>query len=175
LDEQLWEVKAAQVWQVQEGAWSQRTYGLVWARNPATGEEKYFLSNAPVVVAVATLLRVAFCRWHVEHGFRVVKSEIGFSHYEGRNYRGLMRHQTLCLLMLSFVAEPTERLRGEKWGGDVGAGVQRLEPAVPGVAGGSTRHQPPPSSSGDPRLSPTAEWCGPPVASEASPPAQKAA
>jgi SRSO17 transposase len=175
LDEQVWEVKAAQVWQVQDEKWSGRTYWLVWARNPATGEEKYFLSNAPVVVAVATLLRVAFCRWHVEHGFRVVKSELGFSHYEGRNYRGLMRHQTLCLLMLSFVAEHTERLRGEKWRGDTGAGVQRLEPAVPGVAGGSTRHEPPPSSSGDHRLSPAAEPCGPTVASEASPPAKKAA
>ena len=48
------------------------------------------------------------------------KSELGFTHYEGRNYTGLMRHQTLCLLMLTFVAEHTERLRGEKSGGDDG-------------------------------------------------------
>ena len=42
--------------------------------------------------------------WNIEHTFRVGKSELGFTHYEGRNYTGLMRHQTLCLLMLTFVA-----------------------------------------------------------------------
>ena len=89
----------------------------------ATGEEKYFLSNAPVTAKLQTLVRVAFRRWNVEHCFRVSKSELGFSHYEGRNYTGLMRHQTLCLLMLTFVADHTERLRGEKSGGDDGAGL----------------------------------------------------
>ncbi len=44
--EQVWEFKAAQVWQMQDKNWSVRTYGLIWARNVATGEEKYFLSNA---------------------------------------------------------------------------------------------------------------------------------
>jgi SRSO17 transposase len=135
---QVWEVKAAPVWQVQDGAWSGRTYWLIWARNVATGEEKYFLSNAAANATLRTLVRVAFCRWNVEHGFRIGKSELGFTHYEGRSYRGLMRHQTLCLLMLTFVAEHTERLRGEKSRGDDGAGVQRPESAEPGVAGEPT-------------------------------------
>jgi SRSO17 transposase len=132
--EQVWEVKAAQVWQMQDKQWSQRTYWLIWARNPVTGEQKFFLSNAPANASLKTLLRVAFCRWNVEHTFRVAKSELGFTHYEGRNYIGLMRHQILCLLMLTFVAGHTERLRGEKSGGDDGAGVQRVEPAERGVA-----------------------------------------
>jgi SRSO17 transposase len=131
---QVWEVKAARVWQMQDKEWSPGTYWLIWARNVATGEEKYFLSNAPVDAKLQTLVRVAFRRWNVEHTFRVAKSELGFTHYEGRNYTGLMRHQTLCLLMLTFVAGHTERLRGEKSGGDDGAGVQCLEPAEPGVA-----------------------------------------
>ena len=120
---QVWEVKAAPVWQMQDKKWSRRTYWLIWARNVATGEEKYFLSNASASAKLQTLVRVAFRRWNVEHTFRVGKSELGFTHYEGRNYTGLMRHQTLCLLMLTFVAEHTERLRGEKSGGDDGAGV----------------------------------------------------
>jgi SRSO17 transposase len=131
---QVWEVKAARVWQVQDKKWSSGTYWLIWARNMATGEEKYFLSNAPTNAKPQTLVRVAFCRWNVEHSFRVGKSELGFTHYEGRNYTALMRHQTLCLLMLTFVAGHTERLRGEKPGGDDGAGVQRVEPAERGVA-----------------------------------------
>jgi len=131
---QVWEVKAAQVWLMQEKEWSRRTYWLIWAKNVETGEEKYFLSNASTNAKLATLLRVAFSRWNVEHSFRVGKSELGFTHYEGRNYSGLMRHQTLCLLMLTFVADHTERLRGEKCGGHDGAGVQCVEPAEPGMA-----------------------------------------
>jgi SRSO17 transposase len=123
LGTQTWEVKAAQVWQRQDQAWSTRTYWLIWARNVATGEEKYFLSHAAADAKLQTLVRVAFRRWNVEHTFRVGKSELGFTHYEGRNYLGLMRHQTLCLLMLTFVAGHTERLRGEKSGGDPGAGL----------------------------------------------------
>jgi SRSO17 transposase len=175
LDEQVWEVKAAQVWQVQDKQWSRRTYWLIWARNVRTGEEKYFLSNAAADAKVATLVRVAFRRWNVEHGFRVGKSELGLSHYEGRNYTGLMRHQTLCLLMLTFVAEHTQRLRGEKSGGDDGAGLQRAEPAVPGVAGEPAGDESPPAQASDPGLSPTAQPGCPRVPTAAPPPAKSAA
>jgi SRSO17 transposase len=154
---QVWEVKAAPVWQVQDGQWSNRTYWLIWARNVATGEEKYFLSNAPTKAQLQKLVRVAFCRWQVEHCFRIGKSEIGFSHYEGRNYIGLMRHQTLCLLMLTFVAGHTEQLRGEKSGGDDGAGVQCVEPAEPGVAGEPTGNHTTPAQTGHHQLPPTAQ------------------
>jgi SRSO17 transposase len=140
---QVWEVKAAQVWQVQDQPWSQRTYWLLWAKNVASGEEKYFLSNAPSTAAVRTLVRVGFRRWNVEHAFRLAKSEIGLTHYEGRDYTALLRHQTLCLLMLTFVAEHTERLRGEKPRGDDGAGVRGVEPVVPGMAGGSAGDESP--------------------------------
>src|SRR3954452_20059555 len=53
--QQVWEVKAAQVWQVQDGKWSKRTYWLIWAKNVATGEEKYFLSNAPATAKLERL------------------------------------------------------------------------------------------------------------------------
>ena len=72
---QVWEVKAAPVWQMRNKEWSKRTYWLIWARNVATGEEKYFLSNASANAKLQTLVRVAFRRWNVEHAFRVSKSE----------------------------------------------------------------------------------------------------
>lgn len=172
---QVWEVKAAQVWQVQEGQWSQRTYWLIWARNEATGEEKYFLSNAPVEAKLEKLVRIAFRRWHVEHGLRVGKSEIGLSHYEGRNYTGLMRHQILCLLMLTFVADHTERLRGEKSGGNDGAGMRGPERVVRGVAGQAARDQPPRTQASEHRLPPTAEPSGACVPPAEALPAPKAA
>jgi SRSO17 transposase len=154
---QTWEVKAAQVWQMQDKQWSNRTYWLIWARNVATGEEKYFLSNAPADAKLLTLMRVAFCRWNVEHTFRVGKSELGFTHYEGTNYTGLMRHQMLCLLMLTFVAGHTERLREKKSGGDDGAGLQRVEPVEPGVAGEPPGDYSPPAQTGYHRLPPAEE------------------
>jgi SRSO17 transposase len=171
---QVWEVKAAQVWQMQDKKWSNRTYWLIWARNVATGEEKYFLSNASADAKLQTLMRVAFRRWNVEHTFRVGKSELGFTHYEGRSYGGLMRHQTLCLLMLTFVAGHTERLRGEKPGGDDGAGVQCVEPAEPGVAGEAAGDDSPPVQAGRHRLPPAAEPGGTRIP-PGTPPAKKAA
>jgi SRSO17 transposase len=173
--QQVWEVKAAQVWQMQDGKWSQRTYWLIWAKNMATGEEKYFLSNAPPAAKVERLVRVAFRRWNVEHGLRLAKSEIGFTHYEGRSYVALMRHQTLCLLMLSFVAEHTERLRGEKSGTDDGAGVQWLEPGVRGVAGEQAGDGPSPASLGNDRLPPAPQPGSPGVAPETLPQEKTAA
>jgi SRSO17 transposase len=173
--QQVWEVKAAQVWQVQDKKWSARTYWLIWAKNVTTGEEKYFLSNAPAKAKVATLVRVAFRRWNVEHAIRVAKREIGFTHYEGQDYTALMRHQTLCLLMLSFVAEHTERLRGEKPGGDDGAGVRGAEPAERGVAGEPAGHEPPTVSAGETPLPPATEPSGSGVSPAGLPPTRVAA
>jgi SRSO17 transposase len=129
MQDQVWRVKAAQVWLHGKKGWSERTYWLIWASNDETGEEKFFLSNAPEDAKVETLIRVGFRRWNVEHSFRVAKSELGFTHFEGRNYTALLRHMSLCLVAMGFAAEHTERLREKKSGGDTGAGV-------PGAAGG---------------------------------------
>jgi SRSO17 transposase len=139
LDSQEWKVRAGQVILVRDGELTTRTYWLIVARNPATGEVKYFLSNAPVDTPLQTLMRVAFSRWHVEHAFRVAKSEVGLSHFEGRSYVSLMRHMILCLIVLGFVAEHTDRLRGEKPGDHDGASVPSPEPALPDLAEESPR------------------------------------
>jgi SRSO17 transposase len=149
----LWDVKAAQVW-VSGGG--QRTCWLIWARNVATGEEKYFVSNAPARAALGRLLRVGFGRWNVEHCFRVSKGAVGFRDFQGRSYVGLMRHLTLCLVTLTFAAGQAERLRGEKPGGDAGAGVPGVEPAVRGVAEGAARDQSFAAAGGQHYLSPAA-------------------
>lgn len=134
LDSQEWEVRAGQVRRVRNGEITDRTYWLIVAHNAATGEVKYFVSNAPSDTPLTTLMRVAFCRWNVEHAFRVAKTEIGLSHFEGRSYVSLMRHMIQCLLVMGFVAEHTDRLRGEKPRGHDGAGVPSPEPTVPHLA-----------------------------------------
>jgi SRSO17 transposase len=134
LADQVWEVRAAQVYLSRDGRPTDRTYWLVVARSARTGEVKHFVSNAPPKTALLTLLKVAFTRAGVEHLFRLAKTEVGFGHFEGRSYRGLMRHMTLCQLVLLFAAEQTDRLRGEKPGGDRRADGPGLERRVPVLA-----------------------------------------
>jgi SRSO17 transposase len=136
---QEWQVKAARVWLAWGGG---RTYWLLWARNPRTGEQKYFVSNAAADEPVERIVRAGFCRWNVEHGIRLSKGEIGFRHFEGRSYVALLRHLVLCCVTLTFVAGHAAELRGEKPGGDSGAGVPGAEPGLPGVAGPASGDDP---------------------------------
>jgi SRSO17 transposase len=135
--DQVWRVKAAQVWLSGAAGWSGRAYWLVWASSDATGEEKFFLSNAATDAAVGVLVRVGFRRANVEHAFRVCKGELGFTHFEGRSYTALLRHLSLGLVALGFVAEHTAGLRGEKPAVEHGAAVPGAGRGVRAVAGAS--------------------------------------
>jgi SRSO17 transposase len=164
LGPQFWDVKAGQVHLQRDGQPTDRTYWLVVARNVATGEVKHFVSNAPPHTPLETLMKVAFSRWGVEHAFRVAKTEVGFGHFEGRSWLGLLRHMILCQVVMLFVAEETGRLRGEKSGRDDGAGGPGIERDLRPVA-----RPPPPRAGrrargrGDP-LPPAAERRRPKVA-----------
>jgi SRSO17 transposase len=127
-----WEAKAARVWVSGAG---ERPCWLIWARNVATGEAKYFVSGEPARAPLGRLLRVGFGRWNVEHCIRASKGEVGLRDFQGRNYVALMRHLVLCLVALTFAAGQAAKLRGKKPGGDVGAGLPGVEPAVRGLAG----------------------------------------
>jgi SRSO17 transposase len=142
LGDQEWQAKAAQVWLSWGGQPTTRTYWLIWARNVRTGEEKYFVSNAPRRASLRRLLRVAFTRWNVEHALRLSKGEIGLRHFEGQNYTALLRHLVLCCLTLTFVAGEASRLRGEKSGGDAGAGLPRTGSGLHPVAGAVAADEP---------------------------------
>ena len=87
------------------------------------------------------MLAAAFVRWNVEHLFRVAKTEVGLTHFEGRSYVSLMRHLALCLVVLAFVAVHTLRLRGEKPAGDGGAGLPGAGVGVPQVPGPAAGHR----------------------------------
>jgi SRSO17 transposase len=120
VSKQVWRAKSSRVWAAD--GW----HVLVTAVNEKTGEVKYFVSNA-VDEPLERILRVAFRRATIEHAFRLAKQEAGLMHYEGRDYTGLIRHLTLALVVLGFVAEHTQRLRGEKSRGDSRTGVSGVE------------------------------------------------
>jgi SRSO17 transposase len=102
---------------------------LIAAINETTAEVKYFVTNA-TSEPLSRVLAVAFRRATIEHSFRVAKSEAGLTHYEGRQWLGLVRHLVLSLVVLGFVSIHTDRLRGEKPACDDGAGVPGVERAV---------------------------------------------
>jgi len=109
----VWDIKAAQVYLVNDGGPTDRTYWLIVAWNRATDEYKYFVSNAPPRTKRDLLLKVAFRRADIEHLFRLAKDEVGLDHFEGRSYVGLMRHMILCQLIVLFLAEQAGRLNAE--------------------------------------------------------------
>ena len=128
-----WEVRAARVRFRRDRRPLPGESWLIVARSRATAEVKYFASNAGADVPVARLVLVAFTHWNVENAFRVAKSEAGLTHYEGRSYVGLTRHQTLCLVVVGFVTAHADGLRGEKPGGDGGTGLPDVGLGVPRV------------------------------------------
>jgi SRSO17 transposase len=140
--EQLWQAKSAPIWVKCDGEVLAAPHWLLWARNERTAEEKYFLCGGAAEASLASRLRVGFTRWNVEHGLRVSKSELGFRHFEGRSYVGLMRHLVLCLVTLTFAAGRAADLRGEKSGGDDGAGLHGVERGLRGLAGRAAADDP---------------------------------
>jgi SRSO17 transposase len=141
LADQVWRARRVRVWA------ARRWHSLVTAVNETTGEVKFFVSNA-VEERLERILAVAFRRATIEHGFRLAKGEAGLTHFEGRDYTGLMRHLIQTLIVMGFVAVHTERLRGEKSGGDCGASLPcferplRLDAASPPGSSGDSAHQP---------------------------------
>jgi SRSO17 transposase len=103
--DEVWQAIEMTVWLSKGNGWSVRSYRLVVAFNARTDEVKYFVSNAAEEVGLDVLVRAAFRRAPIEHAFAIQKGELGFGHYEGRNYLGLLRHITVCCLVGLFVAE----------------------------------------------------------------------
>lgn len=83
----------------------------------------YWLSTLPQEVSFKQLVNNAMGRWMIERDYEELKSELGLSHYEGRNWRGVHHHATLCIAAYGFLM--LQRLRGKK------NSVAFEEPAVP--------------------------------------------
>ena len=64
---------------------------------------KYYLSNLPADTPLAELVRLAHQRWAIEQGYQQLKEALGLYHFEGRSWRGLHHHLTLCFLAFCFL------------------------------------------------------------------------
>jgi SRSO17 transposase len=72
----------------------------------------YWLSTLPQEISFKQLVNNAMGRWMIERDYEELKSELGLSHYEGRNWRGFHHHATLCIAAYGFLM--LERLHGKK-------------------------------------------------------------
>jgi SRSO17 transposase len=86
---------------------------LIVARQPMTGEIKYFVSNAPATTPVERMLHVAFSRWHIERCFQDEKGLLGLNHFECRRYHAVQRHLILTIISHLFLARMRLKLIGE--------------------------------------------------------------
>ena len=111
----IWEVKQTPIHirEKSDGAPLAKPFRLIVARNVMNEKEeeiKYFVSNAPAETSLDDLLLAAFTRWRVERSFQDTKQKLGLSHYEGRNYTGLIRHLLLCSLTYYFLQDQVLKL-----------------------------------------------------------------
>lgn len=84
---------------------------IEWPRGEAEPRHCW-LSNLPRQTSFKELVFNAMGRWMIERDYQELKSELGLSHYEGRNWRGFHHHATLCIAAYGFLM--LERLRGKK-------------------------------------------------------------
>jgi SRSO17 transposase len=111
----VWEVKHVRFHPTNDDGLPGEAMHLLMARHALDGEAvKYYLSNAPEATPTETLLWVALNRHRVERCFQDEKSELGMDHYEGRTYKGLMRHLYLTLASHLFLIGAVMARRGKK-------------------------------------------------------------
>ena len=98
---------------------------------PAGQDEptKYFLSTLPADIALDELVAAAHQRWRIERDYQDLKQDFGLGHYEGRGWRGVHHHASLCSAAYGFLK--AERLTTSKTGTGKKNFAQRQIPALP--------------------------------------------
>ena len=71
-----------------------------------------YITGYPQDISFRQLVSHALGRWMSERDYEELKSELGLSQYEGRNWRGVHHHATLCIAAYAFLM--LQRLRGKK-------------------------------------------------------------
>ncbi|MGE0685039.1 MAG: IS701 family transposase [Candidatus Binatia bacterium] len=70
---------------------------------PRGGPIRYYFTNASPQTSLSTLARLARRPSRIDEFYQFAKSDLGWSHYEGRLWHGLHRHALLVFLAYSFL------------------------------------------------------------------------
>ena len=62
----------------------------------------FWIAHLPASTKLKDMVYVAKRRWHIERDYQELKQECGMNHYEGRGWRGLHHHWTLCIAAYAF-------------------------------------------------------------------------
>jgi SRSO17 transposase len=82
---------------------------IEWPEGEAEPDH-YWLSTLPLDISLARLVDLAKLRWRIERDYLELKQEVGLGHYEGRGWRGLHHHATLCIAAYGFLISEKETL-----------------------------------------------------------------
>jgi SRSO17 transposase len=88
---------------------------------------KYWLSTLPQNLSLKRLVYIAKHRWIIERDYQELKQELGLGHYEGRGWRGVHHHATLCIAAYGFLLAERTRFSPNARGGQ----LQLSVPALP--------------------------------------------
>jgi SRSO17 transposase len=126
---------------LERGAVGQAHWLLVhWQPN---GEIDLALSNLPADTPLTVLVAGWRGRWDIECGYRQLKHELGFDHFEGRSWRGFHHHAVMTFLAYGFLAleraRPPEPPVDDPWGPPAPAIEDRHAPPAAHVPVGEIR------------------------------------
>jgi SRSO17 transposase len=64
---------------------------------------KYWLSRMPIKIGFEAMVDWTKLRWRIERDYQDLRQQLGLGHYEGRGWRGLHHHITLCVAAYGFL------------------------------------------------------------------------
>ena len=82
-----------------------RPWWAVCFIDSATGERKYFLSNAGPKATLRELVQKRAARYWIERGFQDAKTSLGMADYQARGWVAWHHHMTLVMLGMLFVVK----------------------------------------------------------------------
>ena len=130
------EVRVIPFWMHRHGL-PTRPHWLIAARDPMDHDQlKFFVSNAPAGTPLEWLVYVAYSRWPIEQCFQEDKDELGFDHFEVRNWRAIHRHMALTQVSHLYLNKMREQLVAQETAQEQAglffpAGRRRRPPAIP--------------------------------------------
>ena len=92
---------------------------MEWPKGEAQ-PTKYWLSTLSAEISLTVLVRTAKHRWIIERDYEELKQELGLGHFEGRGWRGLHHHATLCLAAYGFLVAERNRISPSARAGHLG-------------------------------------------------------